>query len=323
MTNKLIRALPLIALAGVLVGCHQGSNNSAAMNTKAPATGTVLVTVNGTPITSSEVDTFVQTRTEGRKIHLSPEQRYMVAEQMVQLQLAAQDAKTEGLADKPDVQSKIIVQRDLILANQAVENFMDNAKVSETELKQKYAQSAKADSGEEYKARHILVKNEADAKKIIEQLNHHKGSAAELDKYFASLAKKDSTGPSAKDGGELGWFKPQQMVPAFSMALKKLKPGEYTKTPVKSQFGWHVILLQKERTATPPSYTSMKPQLVNDIKGTMVRAYLQQLRSKATIHWNISNPATQTAEPATAKGAATGAAAATKTPAPSASTSHK
>ncbi|MGH9484624.1 MAG: peptidylprolyl isomerase, partial [Terriglobales bacterium] len=215
----------------------------------------MLVTVNGTPITSNEVDTFVESRTEGRKIKLNPEQRYMVANQMVQLELAAQAAKKEGLADKPDVQSKIIVQRNLILANQAVEHYMDTAKVSEAQLKQQYAESAKADSGEEYKARHILVKNEADAKKIIEQLNRHKGSAT-LDSYFATLAKKDSTGPSAKQGGELGWFKPQQMVPAFSMALEKLKPGEYTKTPVKSQYGWHVILLQKERTATPPSYTS-------------------------------------------------------------------
>ncbi|MGA7965734.1 MAG: peptidylprolyl isomerase [Gammaproteobacteria bacterium] len=323
MTKKLIRALPLIALAGVLVGCHQGSHNSSATTTEAPAAGTVLVTVNGAPITSSEVDTFVQSRTEGRKIKLNPEQRYMVAEQMVQLELAAQAAKSEGLADKPDVQSKIVVQRNLILANQAVENFMDNAKVSEAQLKAKYAETAKADSGEEYKARHILVKNEADAKKIIEQLDHHKGNAASMDKYFASLAKKDSTGPSAKQGGELGWFKPQQMVPAFSMALEKLKPGEYTKTPVKSQYGWHVILLQNERTATPPSYTSMKPQLTNDIKGTMVRSYLESLKSKATIHWNISNPATQPAKPATAAATSKGGAAATEKKAPSASTSHK
>ena len=88
MTNKLLRALPLMALAGVLAGCGQGSHSSA-MNTEAPAAGTVLVTVNGEPITSSEVDSYVESRTHGRKINLNDEQRYMVAQQMVQLTLAA------------------------------------------------------------------------------------------------------------------------------------------------------------------------------------------------------------------------------------------
>ncbi len=311
MTNKFIRVLPFLALAGVLAGCGQGSH-SGAMNTEAPPAGTVLVTVNGEPITSTEVDAYVESRTHGRKIKLNDEQRYLVAQQMVQLTLAAQAAKNQGLASKPDVQSQLALQRNMILANQAVEHFMDTTQVPEAKLKQKYQEYAKSQSGEEYKARHILVKTKAKAEQIIKQLN--KGA------NFAALAKKDSTGPSAKKGGELGWFKPQQMVPAFSSALEKLKPGEYTKTPVKSQFGWHVILLEKERTATPPSYTSMKPQLANEIKGSMVRDYLDNLKSKATVHWNISNPA---AQQATASGPSASHASESKTASPSASTSGK
>lgn len=307
MTNRLLRLLPLVALAGVLAGCGQGSKSGNMGSTQAPAAGTVLVTVNGTPITNHDVDAYVMARTHGRKIKLNDQQRYMVAQQMVQLTLAAQAAKKQGLADKPDVQAELAMQRDMILANQAVQNFMANAKVPEDKIKQKYQEYKKSQSGEEYKARHILVKSKAEAEKIINDLNHGAD--------FAALAKKYSKDPgSAKQGGELGWFKPQQMVPAFSKALEKLKPGEYTKTPVKSQFGWHVILLQKKRTAAPPSYTSMKPQLANEIKGSMVRNYINGLKDKANIHWNISNPMTP---PATAAKAASGSSA--KAPAPATS----
>lgn len=307
MTNRLLRLLPLVALAGVLAGCGQGSKSGNMGSTQAPASGTVLVTVNGTPITNHDVDAYVMARTHGRKIKLNDQQRYMVAQQMVQLTLAAQAAKKQGLADNPDVQAELAMQRDMILANQAVQHFMDNAKVPEDQIKQKYEEYKKSQSGEEYKARHILVKTKAEAEKIINDLNHGAD--------FATLAKKYSKDPgSAKQGGELGWFKPQQMVPAFSKALEKLKPGEYTKTPVKSQFGWHVILLQKERTAAPPSYTSMKPQLANEIKGSMVRNYINGLKDKANIHWKISNPMTP---PATAAKPAAGSS--TKAPTPATS----
>ena len=307
MTNKLLRLLPLVALAGVLAGCGQGSKSGNMAGTQAPAAGTVLVTVNGTPITNYDVDAYVMARTHGRKIKLNDQQRYMVAQEMVQLTLAAQDAKKEGLASKPEVQSEMAMQRDMILANQAVEHFMDTANVPEDQLKQKYQEYVKSQSGEEYKARHILVKTKAEAEKIIKELNHGAN--------FADLAKKDSIGPSAKRGGELDWFKPQQMVPEFSAALEKLKPGEYTKTPVKTQYGWHVILLEKEKTAAPPSYTSMKPQLANEIKDSMVRGYLEKLKDKADVHWNISNPMTPPPTAATAEK--------TASQAPAAATSKK
>lgn len=300
MTKKLIRLLPFVALAGILAGCGQGSQSGQTGSTQAPAAGTVLVTVNGTPITNHDVDAYVESRTHGRKIQLNDQQRYMIAEQMVQLTLAAQAAEKNGLASDPDVQAQLTMQRDMVLANQEVEHYMDNATVPEDKLKEKYQEYAKSQSGEEYKARHILVKTKAEAEKIIKELN--KGAD------FAKLAKKDSTGPSASKGGELGWFKPQDMVPSFSSALEKLKPGEYTKTPVKSQYGWHVILLEKERTAAPPSYTSMKPRLENEVKGDMVRDYLDQLKSKADVHWNISNPMTAPKASATAAGSAGGAA---------------
>lgn len=304
MTKKLLGALPLIALAVALAGCGQSAKSGTA--TMAPPPGTVLVTVNGEPITTGEVNAYVQLRTHGNKMQLNDEQRYQVTQQLVQVALAAQAAKKQGLAKGPDARAQLALQRNLLLANQAVEHYMATAQVPEATLKQKYQEMAKAQSGEEYKARHILVKTKAEANKIIAQLN--KGAD------FAALAKKDSTGPSASSGGELGWFKPGQMVPAFSDAVEKLKPGEYTKTPVKTRFGWHVILLEKKRTASPPSYTSMKPVLENEEKGHMMQGYLQKLESEASIDWKIPNPATapkaapaahSAAKPATAASTAT------------------
>ncbi|MGH8272999.1 MAG: peptidylprolyl isomerase [Gammaproteobacteria bacterium] len=333
MSRTSIKLLPLLALAGLLAGCggHHNANqsnnsatnsNNGAMNnsngtaskmnqTAAPAAGTVLVTVNGTPITASEVNAYVMLRTHGQKIQLNAEQRYQIAKQLIQVNLAAQAARKENLMQKPDIRAGLDLQRKLYLANQFVENYQGTAKVPESKLKSEYKQMAAAQSGKEYKARHILVKKEAEAKKIIGQLNQHKDSAT-LDKYFATLAKKDSTGPSAKQGGELGWFKPKQMVPAFSAALEKLKKGHYTEKPVKSKFGWHVILLEDERTSAPPSYTASKPMLERQAQDTMLRDNLNKLRSQASIDWKVPNPASAAKAQPKLMPAATGATAAPK-----------
>ncbi len=315
MTKKFLRALPLVALAGLaglLAGCGRSSKSSAV--TLAPPPGTVLVTVNGEPITTGEVDAYVQLRTHGTKMQLNPEQQHQLAQQLIQVSLAAQEAKKKGLDKTSEVEAQLALQHNLLLANEAVQDYMKSATVPESTLKQAYAKVAKAQSGEEYKARHILVKTKAKAEEIIKELNKDKGA------NFAALAKKYSTGPSASKGGELGWFKPNQMVPPFSAAVAKLKPGEYTKTPVKTQFGWHVILLQNERTAAPPSYTSMKPMLENQEKGQMLHTYLQQLQSQASIDWKVPNPASATPAKTAEQGASAAASSANSSTAPSAQT---
>jgi peptidyl-prolyl cis-trans isomerase C len=312
MSRKVIlKTLPLIALAGLLAGCggghHHGANananangagngagvmssanNASAMNTTnntpAPAAGTVLVTVNGEPITAGEVNAYVMLRTHGQKIQLNDEQRYQIAKQLVQLTLANQAARKQNLAQKPDVRTGLALQKKFYLAHALVEQYMKTANVSNSKLKSEYQQMAAAQSGEEYKARHILVKKKATAEKIINKLNHGTD--------FAKLAKKYSTDKgSAKHGGELGWFKPKQMVPPFSAAVEKLKKGQYTKKPVKSKFGWHVILLQDKRKAAPPSYTASKPKLKRQARSTMLQDYFTKLRSQASIDWKVPNPA--------------------------------
>lgn len=292
MHKRLILALPVLALAGLLAGCGAGSNsgntansNGSAMNaTSAPAAGTVLVTVNGHPITTSEVNAFVALRTHGQKIHLNAMQRHQVAEQMIQFNLMYQSALNEGLQNDPDVQQNLALQKKLFLASQAVEHYMNTAQVPDSKLQAEYKKLAASEGGKQYKARHILVKEKSEAKKIIKQLDNGAD--------FAKLAKKDSIDKgTAQQGGELGWFKPKQMVAPFSAAVEKLKKGHYTEKPVKSQFGWHVILLQDKRTSTPPSFTSSKPMLEKQARNGMLRNHIETLQSQADIDWKVPNPA--------------------------------
>lgn len=283
-----IKALPVLALAGLLAGC--GAHHSSQSNvTTASPPGTVVATVNGEAITEPEINAYVSMRTHGQKVHLNNDQKRDVAKGLTQILLAAQAARKDKLAQSPEARAALILQENLYLANAAVHHYLSTHSPSESTLRKEYKALAKAQSGKEYKARHILVKTKAEAERIIRDLNH--GAK------FAALAQKYSTGPSAKHGGELGWFKPDQMVPSFSAAVEKLKPGTYTRHPVKTRFGWHIIELQKERTAAPPSYTAMKPTLINQAKNGMVETYLKKLQANADIKMKL--PASSSSATAT------------------------
>ncbi len=291
MLNKAIKVLPLLAITGLLAGCGSGQQSSGqSAATPASPPGTVVATVNGHAITAPEINAYVAMRTRGAKIQLNNTQKRVIARELAQVSLAAQAAVKAKLLDNPNVRAGLDLQRNLYLANVAIRHYLDTHSPSEQALRKAYEKMVKAQSGEEYKARHILVKTKAEAEKIITQLDHGAD--------FAKLAAKDSIGPSAKQGGELGWFKPNQMVPAFSSAVAKLKPGSYTKAPVHTQFGWHVIELQKERTAAPPSFTAMKPTLVNQSKRAMVQKYLGQLGQGASIDIKLPAPSTTATQPA-------------------------
>jgi peptidyl-prolyl cis-trans isomerase C len=149
--------------------------------------------------------------------------------------------------------------------------------MSDAKLKAKYDKLIKdAPPREEINARHILLANEADAKAVIEQLK--KGGD------FAALAGEKSTDPAGKSsGGDLGWFTKEQMVPEFATAAFKLKKGEITETPVKTQFGWHVIKLEDRRTAKPPTFEQVKPQLADEVARDLIGEKMKELRTAAKI----------------------------------------
>lgn len=267
----------------------------AACNGKSSDTSTVLATVNGTPITNDMFRAYVRTLAGGREPQLDAQKRKLVLDRLIDMTVLAQNAEKTGLDKDPKVASELLVQHEGLLAQSLVRQYLDQHPVSDDQVKAEYAKRMQAMPSEEYRARHILVSSEQQAKDIIAQLN--KGAD------FAKLAKKYSSDGSAKSGGELGWFSPDTMVAPFSAAVEKLKKGEYTRAPVHTQFGWHVIQLEDTRTSPAPSLDSVRQQIQNELQGKSIEDYVNGLRGSAKV--DIKTPAAgTTAAPAKAEPAA-------------------
>lgn len=239
------------------------------------AEGKVLATINGKQqITMDQYNLYLRSRQGGNSADLPPE---MVLQELINRELIYRDALRRKLDKEAEYNEAIQNQQMNMLAayalNQEVKALGD---ITDAMLKKEYEQATGNMSDSEYQARHILVESEKEAKDIIEKLNK-KGD-------FAKLAKEKSTDQgSGQDGGSLGWFRLEQMVKPFSDGVKSLKPGQYTKTPVQSQFGWHVILLEDVRKVNPPSFDMIKEQLRTSIINKRVQEYIKGLRDKADI----------------------------------------
>ena len=234
----------------------------------------LIATVNDKKITASMLDDYKKSRGFIENIS-KKQQTQMMIEELINRELIYQDAIKNGVDKSAEVQKQIELMQKNIVAGAMLRNVSEAGKISDEELKKEYDKRKKDMTTSEYKASHILVEKEDDAKDIIKQLE--KGG------NFAELAKAKSTGPSATHGGDLGWFKPAEMVKPFSQAVEKLKNGEYTRTPVKSDFGWHVILRESSRDLPPPPYEQMREQLRMRVQNLQIEQYIGSLRNKAKI----------------------------------------
>jgi peptidyl-prolyl cis-trans isomerase C len=230
--------------------------------------------VNGISIPQSRIDLRVKAATlQGQPD--TPELRKSIREDMINLEVLAQEAAKQGLDKSSEVIQQIALARQTILANAFVQEYVKSHPISDDVLKQEY-EKLKANVGtKEYKARHILVETEAEAKSIIVQL----GKKAKFEK----LATKSKDAGSAEHGGELEWAVPSNFVAPFANALVSLKKGEYTKEPVQTQFGWHVIRLDDVRDLKVPSFEELKPQLEQRMQQQTVQNAISEMRDKAKI----------------------------------------
>lgn len=206
----------------------------------------------------------------------SPQLDARVRESLVNLELLSRAAIDKGLDRDPRLAASLDIRRKDVLAKAYLEDYVKTHPVTDAEIQAAYEQ-AKAEATEpEYRARHILVKTEAEAKKIIADL----GKKAK----FEDLAKKQSidTG-SAKNGGALDWSDRRAFVPEFSEALAALKKGETSKTPVKSQFGYHVIRLDDTRKPQIPPLDAVRSEIVKQVQQTRVRDAILNARASAKI----------------------------------------
>jgi len=265
-----------------------GACNSKTGNT--PAAGDIAATVNGTPISKSSVDKIIgQRSTMGQPD--SPETRKAIINQIAMTMLASQEAIKKNLDKTPEVIDQINLTRQSILANAYVEDYTKNNPVSDDMLKAEYDKVKAQMSGTEYKARHILVAKEAEAKGIIAKLKKNP-------KLFDSLAKQYSKDPGSKNkGGELGWFDPRGMVPEFGAAVAKLQKGKFTLEPVKTQFGYHVILLEDTRTKQVPTFEQVKPQLAKQVQEKNIKKLIDDMMAKAKIEITDSPAAAPAKKP--------------------------
>lgn len=206
----------------------------------------------------------------------SPELRKTIREELINVEVMAKEAATLGLDKSTEAEQQIEMSKQQVLATIFVQNFTRNYSVSEEQLKHEYeVQKVKLVGNKEYSARHILAGTEAEAKVII----------ALLDKKanFERLAAKSKDTGSAAQGGLLGWAQPRAFFPEFAKAMIGLKKGEYTKEPVKSQFGWHVIKLEDVRDVKIPTFEEAKPQLQQYLLQQALQKAVADLRAKVKI----------------------------------------
>jgi len=209
--------------------------------------------------------------------HESPEMRKEIIEQLSTQFLLSQEAIKKGLDKTPEVSDRIDLSQQSILANAFIQDYLKNSPVSDDMLKAEYEKIKGQMTGSEYKARHILVEKEADAKDIIAKLKKNP-------KAFESLAKEKSKDDGSKaNGGELGWFDPSGMVPEFGAAVAKLAKDKFTEEPVKSQFGYHVILLEDSRPKMIPPLDRIKSELQQQVQQQNLKKLFDDLKAKAKI----------------------------------------
>jgi peptidyl-prolyl cis-trans isomerase C len=279
---------------GLLFGCNQQASQaettspspetrSAVLPTPKPQAADLdentLVTVNGEPLTKTMYGIYFQDRMRVTpNAQNTPEMQMNVLNELTNVMLVAQDAEKKQLDKREDVNAAIELLRIKLLTQTAIQDYAQNHPPSEEEIQKQYDSEYADKSTTEYKARHILVKDKALADSLIKDLD--KGAE------FATLANEYSTGPTGKNGGDLGWFDDEQMVKPFTDAVKKLQPGKYTEEPVKTQFGWHIILLEETREAPAPTLEQVKPSITNQLQQQALAQYMQDLRAKSTLQFN-------------------------------------
>ena len=236
----------------------------------------VVATINGEPVT--ENDLSVAEEALGQQFaRLAPEQRRAAAlSAITEIRLLAKDAETEGLDKDPNFQRQMEFLRQRALHTALVEKKVAGA-ITDDEIRARYdKEMADTPPTNEVRARHILVKTKEEADDIIKQLD---GGAD-----FQKLAGEHTTDPSGKtSGGDLGYFAPGQMVPEFEKAAFALNVGQYTKEPVQSQFGWHVILIEDKRAQQPPAFDTVKDEVRNMVFREKYFAMVGDLRKAAKV----------------------------------------
>jgi peptidyl-prolyl cis-trans isomerase C len=256
------KSLAALAVALAFAGAAQAQN---------------VAIVNGKPVPKARVDALMQQATRGGQQPVTPDLEARVREEVVMREIFAQEAEKKGVAATAGYRQQMELVRQTLLIRELFSLYRDKNPVTDADAKteyEKFKAQAGAGGNTEYRARHILVEKEDEAKALLTQI---KGGAK-----FDELAKKHSkdTG-SAQNGGDLDFAKPDAYVPEFGQAMAALKKGEVTAAPVKTQFGYHIIQLEDTREAQFPSFEEVKPRIVQQMEQQKLQQYQETLRKQA------------------------------------------
>ncbi len=233
-----------------------------------------LATVNNKPIPKAREEAWVkQLQQQGQQD--TPQLREMIKQELIRREVFLQEAARRGLAEKPDVKFQLDVQRQNTLIQALMRDEMDKKPITDADVKKVYDEQKAKGGDKEYRARHILVEKEDEAKQIIDQLK--KGAK------FEELAKKSKDPGSAANGGDLDWAGADGYVKPFSDAMVKLEKGKFTEAPVQTQYGWHVIRLDDVRDAQFPPLEQVQGQIREMLQQQRVQAFATELRNKAKV----------------------------------------
>ncbi len=267
-------AMPAASGHAQLGGAKEGGGEAEPAKA-AEAADPVVAKVNGNPIYRSEIMLARQ--------GLPPQYRQTPIEvvygallsQIINRKLIVAGARRQGLEKDPELTARLAEIEERLIYGVYLDRRVES-QVTDAKLRERYENAVKEmPAKKEVHARHILVKTEEEAVTLIAEINKGAG--------FAETAKKSSVGPSATQGGDLGYFNRDQMVAAFAEAAFGLKKGDMTQAPVKTRFGWHVIVVEDIREAQPPSFEDKKDELRNEMSQEVVNAEIERLQKGASI----------------------------------------
>ena len=267
-------------MSSASVGCSQEEQSeSQAPNLFGEAS---VATINGQPIYASLFERYATTRLQKASEDLSDNERTALIEELIQFYLMANAAEDAGISQEQDVAINFELQRLQTLSRLMATRHLEGNPPSETELQIAYEQNIERLSGVQYKARHILLDSEDGAAAVIAEL----GGGAD----FQELAVARSTGPSGPNGGDLGWFSAETMVPPFAQAVSSMEVGTFSETPVQTRFGWHVILLEDTVDQEPPGLDAVRADITGVVEQRKIEEFLDSLRDTAVVV--VEDPAT-------------------------------
>ncbi|MDQ8023194.1 MAG: peptidylprolyl isomerase [Moraxellaceae bacterium] len=242
----------------------------------AGAGGATIAKVNGQTIPASLGELLIKEQAAQGANPADPQLKAQVREHLIRREVLLQEARKKNMDKDAAIRQRMEYVRDEMLVNSFMEDWAKKNPVTDAQAKAEYDKVAAQAGDTEYQGRHILVATEAEAQAAIKKL--------QAGAKFEALAKEISTDPGSKDnGGELGWARAGNYVPEFSGALTKLEKGKFTPQPVKTQFGYHIILLEDSRKAQNPSFDELKPRITQALQQQALQKYVADLMSKSKI----------------------------------------